>query len=148
MELHAMGCLPVCVDISEKMIAAAKEKGLLAVRMDQEETAFKKESFDGVWSRVSLLHSPPYLMGGILNEIKDILKSNGAIFLGMKASNTHDIETEIKTTENGATYYCYWPPSMLCGIMENTGFEIKDLVIQGKDFFKERNYFDIFAVKA
>ncbi|TSC74800.1 MAG: Tellurite resistance protein-related protein [Parcubacteria group bacterium Gr01-1014_44] len=140
-------CKPICVDLSSVMCKKARKERLSSVQMDQEKLCFKPESFDGVWSRVSLLHSPPEVLPGILADLSLILKPKGGLFLAMKASSGQFVETEFKTTENGSTYYCYWPPYRLHGLLGTMGFAVEELSILGKDSFGERDYFEIFAIK-
>lgn len=145
--LRSIGFKPVCVDFSQKMCLEARTEKLLSVRMDQEKLCFKSETFDGVWSRVSLLHSPSETVPRILADLRLILKPRGVLFLTMKASVGQFIETELKTTEHGPTYNCYWPTYRLHDLLETVGFEVGELSILGKDVFGERNYFEIYAVR-
>ena len=139
---------PIAADISPIMCLAAKQKGHLpAVIMDQEKPAFKPKSFHGVWSKSALLHSPPELLPEILADLRLILKPRGVLFLGMQASIGQFVETELKITENGVRYYCYWPTYRLHGLLETLGFAVEEISIHGKDVFNERNYFEIFAIK-
>ena len=138
---------PICVDLSLVMCQKAQENRLPIVQMDQEKLCFKPETFDGVWSRVSLLHSPPEVLPEILADLRLILKPKGVLFLAMKASIGQFVETELKVTENGTTYYCYWPTWRLHGLLETLGFEVVELSIHGKDSFNERNYFEIYAAR-
>lgn len=139
---------PVAADISPIMCLAAKQRGHLpAVVADQENLCFRPGSFDGIWARNSLLHSPPELLPGILADLRLMLKPRGVLFLSMKMSLGQVVETELKTTENGATYYCYWPPYHLHSLLGTMGFGVEELSMLGKDSFNERNYFEIFAIK-
>ncbi|MDP3731365.1 MAG: class I SAM-dependent methyltransferase [bacterium] len=139
---------PIAADISPIMCLAAKQKGgLPAVVMDQENLCFKPNSFDGAWLSKSLLHSPSEVVPGILADLRLILKPRGVLFLGMQASIGQYIETELKTTEIGTRYYCYWPTYRLHGLLETLGFAVEELSIHGKDSLNKRNYFEIFAVK-
>lgn len=143
-----LGVDVTAADISRIMCQEARKKGLKTVLMDQENLAFRPASFDGVWSRVSLLHSPPECVPRILRELAAILRENGALFVGMKTSNGSPFEEEVKTTENGTTYYCYWQPTFFTNMVINSGFQIREVAVsKKKDFFGERNYFDLFAVK-
>lgn len=144
---RSLGFEAVCVDLSRMMCVEACRKGLSAVMMDQEGLAFKPESFNGVWSRSSLLHSPPELLSKIITDLRMSLKPRGVLFLGMKASIGGFVETELKITKNGSSYYCYWPPHILHAALRKRGFEVMALDMMGKDVFGERNYFEIFAVK-
>ena len=131
----AAGFNPVCTDLSLVMCRKAKERKLPAVIMDQEKLAFKLQSFDGVWARSSLLHSPPEILPGILADLRLILKPRGIFFLGMKASIGQYVETVLKTVENGSRYYCCWPVYRLHGLLETCGFGVEELSILGKDSF-------------
>lgn len=144
---QSLGFEVVCADLSRTMCGEARRKGLSTVMMDQECIAFKRESFNGIWLRNSLLHSPPKLMPEIIYGLRMVLKSGGVLFLGMKASIGGFLETELKVTENGPAYYCHWPPHVLRAVLGDFGFEVRALDILGKDTFGERNYFEIFAVK-
>ncbi|MFB6246353.1 MAG: class I SAM-dependent methyltransferase [Candidatus Pacearchaeota archaeon] len=78
---------PTCIDISQSMVKICKEKGLKSQQMDFENLDFKENSFDGVWSRTSLLHMPKEKLPETLKQIREILKPEGLFYITMKEGN-------------------------------------------------------------
>jgi len=98
------GFHPVCIDISKAMIDLCKRKGLEAYEMDMETLDFEDASFDGVWAYTSLLHLPKSKIKNVINKIRDILKTKGIFYLGMKTGNSEGFE-ENKRYPNHKRYF-------------------------------------------
>ncbi len=82
----------LCVDISEKMIALCKKKGLRTEVMDIENLAFPAQSFDGVWAMASLLHIPKSNITGVISNIAKILKPGGILAVSVKEGSGEKME--------------------------------------------------------
>ncbi len=103
------GFEPVCIDISREMISRCKQKELKSYVMDMEDLRFKKESFNGVFAFISLLHLPKERIDVTLNEIKRVLKKDGVLYIGMKEGNSEGI----KSGSSMERYYAYWEKDKL-----------------------------------
>ncbi len=76
---------PLCLDLSPEMVSSCREKGLNAVVGDLEQLNFiSPESFDGVWAYTSLVHVPKRKFPEVLSNIKNVLRKDGLLYLGMK----------------------------------------------------------------
>ncbi len=78
-----IGLYPVCVDVSLSMVKACKMKGLRAFKKDMENLDFKNESFDGVFAYTSLVHIPKQRIYNVIARIRELLKPNGILFVGI-----------------------------------------------------------------
>lgn len=76
------GAEVTCIDISKEMIRFCREKGLNGYVMDFYNLVFGDESFDVAWSMNTLLHVPRNSIGGVLKNIKRVLKPNGIFYFG------------------------------------------------------------------
>jgi len=102
------GFNPICVDISKTMIDLCKKNNLEAYQMNFEDLdkKFENNSFDGIWCYTSLLHIPKIKIRFVLNKIKNILKSEGIFYIGMKEG---DFEGYKKTKKFSTDrYFAYY----------------------------------------
>lgn len=72
-----------CIDISEEMVKACRERGLKSYVIDFYNLSFEKETFDAAWAMNTLLHVPKNSINEVLQNIKKILKTNGIFYLGL-----------------------------------------------------------------
>jgi SAM-dependent methyltransferase len=82
----------LCIDISEKMIALCREKGLKAEVMDIENLTLPAQSFDGIWAIASLLHVPKSNIPSVINSIAKILKPGGILAVSVKEGSGEKME--------------------------------------------------------
>lgn len=81
----------LCLDISDKMLAKCKEKGLKTIKMDIEKLSFPRGSFDVIWAYTSLLHLPKSNLPKVLKKIKNILNDNGLFMISLKEGSDEGI---------------------------------------------------------
>lgn len=81
--LNANGFNVCCIDISPEMIKVCQKKGLNAKVMDFYSLEFENDSFDAIWSMNALLHVPKNSLNIVLNNMRNVLKSNGLCYLGL-----------------------------------------------------------------
>lgn len=77
------GLIPVCVDLSEKMVEACRNEGLEAYQKDMEDLDFEESSFDGVWAYASLVHIPKARVHNAVARVSELLRPDGLCFVGM-----------------------------------------------------------------
>lgn len=83
LELSRRGLEVVCVDISEEMVKACRDKGLEAHQMDFYHLDFPAKSFDGAWMAFALLHVPKEDADLVLEQVWRILKNKGRFYLAL-----------------------------------------------------------------
>ena len=75
------------ITMSDEDVKATQDKGFKCEKMDQSFMTFEDESFDFLFVRHCLEHSPfPYLT---LGEYKRVLKTGGKIYIEMPAPDNH-----------------------------------------------------------
>lgn len=82
--LQSKGLNVYGIDISSSMCGICRNKGLKVVMGDLEDLPFGENYFDGIWAYTSLLHIPKSNFGRILDNIGELLKNEGVLYLGMK----------------------------------------------------------------
>ncbi len=115
------GFHPVCIDISKAMIELCKNKGLEAYERDMENLDFEDASCDGVWAYTSLLHLSKLKIKNVVDEIRDILKTKGIFYLGMKAGSSEGFE-ESKRYPDHKRYFSLYTKEEIEKLL--TDFEI------------------------
>ncbi len=105
--LKKQGLEPTCIDISSAMVEICKQKGLEAYRKDIEDLDFEEVSFDGVWAYTSLLHIPKKRIYNSLARIREILKEDGLLFLGMVEGEGEKIHQSPNKSEKRRFFALY-----------------------------------------
>lgn len=106
-----------CIDLSKEMLNLSKNKGLKGVVMDIENLGFKKESFEGIWAVTSLLHVPKIKMPKIANDIYQILKDKGILYISVKEGKG---ERFIEDGDNLKRYFCFWEKNEFKNVFEKS----------------------------
>jgi SAM-dependent methyltransferase len=92
------------VDISTGMLDAAKEKGVVVAQMDIEHLGVKNESFDACWAMNSLLHLPKQRIPAVLQQMANLLKPSGTVFISIKrGEGERFVETPL-----AKRFYAFW----------------------------------------
>lgn len=107
------GLQPLCLDISPEMIALCRAKDLEAEVGDLEDMPFAESSFDGVWAYTSLLHMPKSHLPQVLGRIHQILKPNGAFYIGMKEGD-HEGWLESEKYGGARRFFSLYSDEELC----------------------------------
>ncbi|WP_152404108.1 class I SAM-dependent methyltransferase [Paenibacillus cellulositrophicus] len=71
------------IDLSSEMVRYCRERGLQAYVMDFYHLTFEDDSFDAVYALNCLLHVPKNEIGGVLSEIKRVMKPDGLFYMGL-----------------------------------------------------------------
>lgn len=152
--MQQLGLNTFGIDASLGMTNIASRRGLNVLQADFENKnsleilwLFYRGYVDGIWSKNALLHTTPKIFESVITMVYKLLRKKGMLFLTMKESSTFAIEEENKVTDSGTKYYCYWPRRILIETVEKIGFDLKMLVMPGKDSFGERNILEMFFIK-
>lgn len=70
-------------DLSPRMAALCRDKGVAAVVMDLSRATFPAAAFDAVYSFNALLHVPRAELPGVLREIDRVLRPDGLVYVGV-----------------------------------------------------------------
>jgi len=73
----------ITTDMSSEMVSLCREKQLPACVMDFCSIGFPEESFDAVWALNCLLHVPRKELPEVLKGIRDVLKPEGLLYMGV-----------------------------------------------------------------
>lgn len=97
----------ICIDLSERMAAACREKGLHAIVMDIENLLLPEGMFDGIWAYASLLHIPKQNLPRVITKLTRLLKPSGMLGLAVKQGEGERFETreEFPGTQRWFSYY-------------------------------------------
>jgi len=82
------------LDLSEEMVKLAKQKGINAIVGDIEDLPFSNESFDGIMAYNSLLHIPKSFIHKIVDDLANILKSKGVLFVSLKQGQSEELKED------------------------------------------------------
>ena len=105
--LYEKGLRVVGVDISDRCVELARAYNPVMdiERMDMARPVFLADSFDGILSYYSIIHTPKAFLGRIFGEFRRILKPGGYLLVTVKAGTGEgyrnellDIATEIYMT--------------------------------------------------
>lgn len=87
---HERGNCVVAVDLSSRMVAHCRDKGIDAHVMDFRNLEFPAESFDAVYALNCLLHVPNSDLPDVLAAIRAVLRPGGLFFLGVYGGDGHE----------------------------------------------------------
>ena len=77
------GLSVTATDLSPEMVKLCKEKGVNARVMNYMNLSFAPKSFDAVFARNSLLHTPKKDLPSVLRGIRYIMKPEGLFYMGV-----------------------------------------------------------------
>jgi len=84
--LNGRGFTVFSIDRSRGMLREHRKKGgMNLIQGDLIRLPFRKGSFDGVWACASILHIPKAGLSTALAESKRVLRTDGILFLSLKA---------------------------------------------------------------
>jgi ubiquinone/menaquinone biosynthesis C-methylase UbiE len=134
------------IDISEGMLKEAKKrvtKKSVFKKMDFRKLKFKNESFDGIWSMLSLVHTPRKEIIKVLGGFNKVLVKRGVLFLALKEGEG---EKEVKDShyKNEPRTFVYFKEKEMRDYLEEAGFEIITSEINESENTK---WLEIFARK-
>jgi len=113
------------IDLSEEMLKQARKivpKTKLK-KADFTDLKFKKESFDGIWSMVSLVHVPRKEMVKVLKGFNKILTKKGIFYLSVKEGKGEENLKKPKYN-NESRLYVYFTEKEMKEYLKKAGFKI------------------------
>ncbi len=138
------------IDLSESLLQEAKKESpeskfiygdILNVPLDD-------NLFNGVWHVGSLLHIPRRFALQGLREVNRILKSDGIIYLSVKAGNSEGFE-EDKRYGGIKKWWTYFDSDEINMLLEKSGFEIlENYGVEYDDSYRNAHpWMNVFARK-
>jgi SAM-dependent methyltransferase len=136
----------VGIDLSDRFIeiSRAKVPNAKFIKMDMRNINFPLESFDGIWSMASLLHIPKIEAKDTIRKFREILKTNGIIYISVKLGEGEKFikRDRYKGLEK---FFAFYTESEISDLLEKCGFEIIKLSLYKVP--KQDTWIDVFAVK-
>lgn len=126
------------ITLSHEDFEAASKKGISCYKMDMTFLEFEDKSFDALWVRHALEHSPfPYLT---LLEFNRVLATGGFIYVEIPMP---DMPAEL---ENWPNHYSILGEKMWTSLFDRSGFNTRvktriEATIQSDDGLYDENYF-------
>jgi ubiquinone/menaquinone biosynthesis C-methylase UbiE len=113
------------IDNSSEMlsIARAKAPGITFTKMDMRSLSFPDECFDGILAAYSIIHIPTDELGGVLAEIRRVLKTGGyAMFIVQKGEADQVLDEPLAKGEK--IFMNFFNTERLNDLLADAGFEI------------------------
>ncbi len=122
--LHQKGLQVIAVDLSENLIAEAKKRRpQIDFRvMDMENLDFPRETFDGIWSKLTIIHVARETLPMILADIYKLLKPGGVLMIETKAGEGEGFEP-VSFKNDEQRYFVYYELEELIQLFRDAGFE-------------------------
>lgn len=139
----------VGIDYSLPMIQRARSNVPHAdfLQMDMLSLKFPPETFDGVWSMTSLLHIPKTEISKVLDNIHQLLKPKGILFVGLKLGEGEGLEDDTRY-ENAKRFYSYYLQEEFVKLLHDLYFTI--IEVQTRDpkiAYENRGMLELIAQK-
>lgn len=116
----------VGVDIADRCIELARKHnpGMDFERGDIARLAFDAESFDGIVSYYSIIHTPKRYMRAVFSEFYRILKPDGIVLIAVKAGTSEGYVTDLLGIET-ELYFAFFTEEEIAQYLEQAGFEVE-----------------------
>lgn len=116
------------LDISDKCIELAGKynPGMKFTIGDMINMPFGKETYDGIISYYSVLHTPKQYVGIIFNEFHRVLKPGGLLLIAVKAGTTEGYIPELLGIQT-EIYFSLFSEMEIVGYFESAGFNIEHI---------------------
>jgi len=111
------------IDLSENLIAEAKKRRpmLHFQVMDMEQLDFPEATFDGVWSKLAIIHIDRANFPAMLQSIWKLLKPGGVLTIETKAGAGEAFE-KVSFQETEERFFVYYELDELIGLLQAAGF--------------------------
>lgn len=127
------GFISTGIDFSDNMLEEARKRNpsVEVFKMDMTELSFDDNSFDGILSNCSMIHTPIELVPQTLLGFKRVLKENGRLLLILLEGNGEEmVEEPYRAGQNVFVYTKFYSLEEIIGILHNSGFSINDIEIR------------------
>ncbi len=114
------------IDNSDEMVrrASAQVRDAKVRKMDfLTRLDFKNNEFDGVWASASLLHVPKKSLGGVLAELKRVLKDHGVLFVSVKEGKGEIVVQD--DFGEGERFFSFYTEKEIKQRLESHGLEVR-----------------------
>ena len=144
--LHDKGITVVGVDISDQCVKIARRcnPGMRVEQGDAAGLPFDSESFDGVISYYSIIHSPKNSTHRIFDELSRILKPGGSLLVAVKAGTSEGYVTDLLGIKT-EIYFSLFTEREIAQCFDQARFEIEVIEKRNPYDFEIQNE-RIFAV--
>ena len=136
----------VGIDLVDSFIESAKKFAPSGEfkKMDLRDLKFKDNSFDGIWASMVLLHLKKAEAKQVIQRFKQILKSNGYLFIAVKEGTGERFVSD-PLTPNHKRFFHYYSSDELDQMLEETGFEIISSRIKNDNLGRDQKLIAIIA---
>ncbi|MBP1766905.1 MAG: methylase involved in ubiquinone/menaquinone biosynthesis [Candidatus Aminicenantes bacterium] len=119
------GLRVIGVDISDRCVeqVRAYDPGMPVVQGNIARLGFRADSFDGVVSYYSIIHTPKDEIGGIFGEFRRILKPGGSLLVAVKAGSGEGYRRELLGIET-EIYFSLFTEAGIEGYFKDAGFRL------------------------
>ena len=123
--LSNQGLKVYSIDASQEMVREAKKRAPRAIvsQMDMRKLDFPEDYFNGVWANFSLLHLEKKELLKVLQDIYQVSKPEGLLFIGLKKGTKEQWEKE-ELDEKLKMFYSYYTKEELTQRVKDAGFEM------------------------
>jgi ubiquinone/menaquinone biosynthesis C-methylase UbiE len=113
------------IDSSDEMLVIARKRvpNVTFTKMDMRALEYPDETFDGILASYSIIHIPTAELGGVLPEIKRVLKVGGAALFVTQEGEADQIVDE-PLTEGGKIFMNCFTKERIARVLGETGFKL------------------------
>jgi len=122
------GLRVIGVDIADRCIelARAHNPGMQFERADIAHLAFPADSFEGIVSYYSIVHTPKTSIDEIFREFHRILKSRGYLLVAVKAGTDEGYRNELLGIET-EIYFAFFTEEEIAQYFKQGGFQLESI---------------------
>jgi ubiquinone/menaquinone biosynthesis C-methylase UbiE len=133
------------IDLTSNFVSMASKNAPKAkfVQMDMRKLNFSESSFDGIWVCASLLHIPKKDVKNTLLGFKKVLKSNGLVYLSVKAGKGEKI-IEKEEYQGLIKFFAFYSENELEELIKSCGLKVIKITSDEK---RNNIWLSIFARK-
>jgi ubiquinone/menaquinone biosynthesis C-methylase UbiE len=135
------GFKPIGIDLSRKLLHAARDSRVELLLMDMRYMGFRREVFDGLWVCASFLHIPKSDADRVLGEFHRILKTGCPMYLTLQQGEG---ERLVETEQGHVRFFAYYGLKQIKKLVLRNEFKIMKTRLKPKT---NRTWLQILATK-